>query len=69
MFPRRAVGSVVGIGGMAGSIGGMLIALVVGEILQRTGSYVPIFIIAGSAYLVALGTIHLLAPRLKEARV
>ena len=69
MFPRRDVGSVVGIGGMAGSIGGMLIALVVGEILQRTGSYVPIFIIAGSAYLVALGTIHLLAPRLKEAWV
>ena len=33
MFPRRAVGSVVGIGGMAGAIGGMLIALVVGEIL------------------------------------
>jgi ACS family hexuronate transporter-like MFS transporter len=65
-FPRRAVGSVVGIGGMAGSIGGMLIALVVGEILQRTGSYVPIFIIAGSAYLVALLIVHLLAPNLDE---
>lgn len=68
-FPRRAVGSVVGIGGMAGSIGGMLIALVVGEILQRTGSYVPIFIIAGSAYLVALLIIHLLAPKLEPANV
>lgn len=68
-FPRRAVGSVVGIGGMAGSIGGMLIALVVGEILQRTGSYVPIFIIAGSAYLVALLIVHLLAPKLEPANV
>src|SRR6185436_696514 len=53
-FPRCAVGSVVGIGGMAGAIGGMFIALIVGEVLQRTGSYVPIFLIAGSAYLVAL---------------
>lgn len=69
MFPRRAVGSVVGIGGMAGSIGGMLIALVVGQILTLSGSYVPIFIIAASAYLVALGIIHLLAPRLEPADV
>jgi ACS family hexuronate transporter-like MFS transporter len=69
MFPRRAVGSVVGIGGMCGSIGGMIIAWVVGQILQRTGSYVPIFIIAASAYLVALAVIHLLAPRLEPAQL
>jgi MFS transporter, ACS family, hexuronate transporter len=69
MFPRRAVGSVVGIGGMAGSIGGMLIATTVGLILQYTGSYLPIFIIAGSAYLIALAVIHLLAPRLEPADV
>src|SRR5437764_6981976 len=69
MFPRRAVGSVVGIGGMAGSIGGMLIATAVGLILQYTGSYLPIFIIASSAYLVALLVIHLLAPRLEPASV
>ena len=68
-FPRQAVGSVVGIGGMAGAVGGMLIARLVGEILERTGSYVPIFIIAGSAYLVALLVIHLLAPRLEPARL
>ena len=55
MFPRRAIGSVVGIGGMAGAIGGMLIASTVGLILQYTGSYLPIFVIAGSAYLAALG--------------
>jgi MFS transporter, ACS family, hexuronate transporter len=65
MFPRKAVGSVVGIGGMAGAVGGMLISKVVGYILQSTGSYVPIFIIAGSAYLLALAVIHLLAPRLE----
>lgn len=64
-FPRRAVGSVVGIGGMSGAIGGMLIALVVGEILQRTGSYVPIFLMAGTAYLVALFCIQMLVPRIR----
>jgi ACS family hexuronate transporter-like MFS transporter len=64
MFPRRAVGSVVGFGGMAGAVGGMLIAIVVGEILQRTGSYVPIFFMAGTTYLLALGVIQLLAPSL-----
>jgi ACS family hexuronate transporter-like MFS transporter len=69
MFPRKAVGSVVGIGGMAGAIGGMLISKVVGYILQWTGSYVPIFIIAGSAYLIALLIIHLLAPKLEPAEV
>ena len=51
MFPKRAVGSVVGIGGMAGAVGGMLISLVVGQVLQTTGSYVPIFLVAGLAYL------------------
>jgi len=69
MFPRRAIGSVVGIGGMAGAIGGMIIAKVVGYILEWTGSYVPIFIIAASAYLVALLVIHLLAPKLEEAKL
>ena len=69
MFPRRAVGSVVGIGGMAGAVGGMVISLVVGEILQRTGSYVPVFLIAGFAYLTALLVIHLLAPKLEGPKL
>jgi ACS family hexuronate transporter-like MFS transporter len=69
MFPRRAVGSVVGIGGMAGAVGGMLISYVVGSILQLSGSYVPIFIIAGSAYLVAWVVIQLLVPKLEPAPV
>ena len=69
MFPKQAVGSVVGIGGMMGAIGGMIISPLVGYILQSTGSYVPIFIIAASAYLVALLIIHLLAPRLEPAAI
>jgi MFS transporter, ACS family, hexuronate transporter len=67
MFPRRAVGSVVGIGGMAGAIGGMIIAKVVGYVLEWTGSYVIIFIIAGSMYLLALLVIHLMVPTLEPA--
>jgi ACS family hexuronate transporter-like MFS transporter len=68
VFPRRAVGSVVGLGGMAGSIGGMLIALAVGEILQKTGSYVLIFLAAASFYLFALGIIQSLAPKLEPVK-
>jgi ACS family hexuronate transporter-like MFS transporter len=63
-FPRNAVASVVGIGGMAGAIGGMCIAKTVGYVLDRTGSYWVPFLIAGSAYLVALAVIHWLMPRL-----
>ncbi len=63
MFPKRAVGSVVGIGGMGGAVGGMFIALAVGQILTATGgSYVVIFAMAGTAYLIAFGVIHLLVP-------
>lgn len=70
MFPRRAVGSVVGIGGMAGAVGGMFIAMLVGAVLQATKSnYMPIFILAGSAYLVALLVIQILVPKLKPAEV
>jgi ACS family hexuronate transporter-like MFS transporter len=69
MFPRQAVGSVVGIGGMAGAVGGMMMSLLVGAILQQTGSYLPIFVMAGSLYLLALLVIHALAPRLLPARV
>lgn len=69
MFPRAAVGSVVGFGGMAGAVGGMLIAEVTGRVLQFTGSYKPIFLIAGSAYLAALLLIHLLVPTVDEAKI
>ncbi len=67
MFPRRAVGTVVGIGGFAGGIGGIVIAEFAGRVLQRDPSfYLPMFIVAGLIYLVALGVIHLLAPRLER---
>jgi ACS family hexuronate transporter-like MFS transporter len=68
-FPRQAVGSVVGLGGTAGAIGGMLIAKLTGYILQATGSYVPVFLIAASAYLIALATIHVLAPTLRPVKL
>jgi ACS family hexuronate transporter-like MFS transporter len=67
MFPGKTVASVVGIGGMAGAIGGMLIAKIVAYFLQWTGTYAVPFAIAGSAYLVALAVVHLLAPKLQPA--
>ena len=68
LFPTQAVASVVGIGGMAGAVGGMFIAKLVGFILQRSGSYRIPFLIAGSSYLLAVGVIHLLTPRLKPVQ-
>lgn len=68
MFPRQTVASVVGIGGFAGAVGGMAMSLFTGAQLQSTGSYGTIFLIAGSAYVVALLVVHLLAPRLEPAR-
>jgi ACS family hexuronate transporter-like MFS transporter len=69
MFPRGAVASVVGFGTLLGSISGMFMAEVVGYILQRTGSYVLLFLLAGSAYLVALCFVQALAPRLTRAEI
>ena len=65
MFPRQAVGSVVGMGGMAGALGGATLAVATGYILESTHqNYTIVFFIAGSAYLVALLVMHLLAPQL-----
>jgi len=69
MFPRQAVGSVVGLGGFAGAVGGMLIAKITGYILEASGSYVPIFFMAAFAYLSALVVIHLLVPRLEPVKM
>jgi len=63
-FPRFAVGSVVGIGGTVGAIGGMFFSLYIGKILDSLGTYAPIFAVAGTSYFVALLCIHLLSPRL-----
>ncbi|HST12168.1 MAG TPA: MFS transporter [Terriglobales bacterium] len=69
LFPAQAVASVVGIGGMAGAIGGMLVAKAIGYILQRSGSYQIPFLIAGFSYLLALAIIHLLTPHLEPAEI
>ena len=64
IFPRRAVGSVIGVGGMLGGIGGMIMAKSVGWVLQNIGGYELIFMAAAGAYLIALLLIHLLSPKL-----
>ena len=76
MFPKRAVSSVVGIGGMAGSIGGILFPILIGYILDSyktagnlVGGYNIIFMICGLAYLVAWGVMHLFTPKMEEVKL
>ncbi len=76
MFPKRAVASVVGIGGMAGSFGGILFPLYTGKLLDRfqasgnvTAGYTILFAICGSAYLLAFGISHVLAPRFEPITI
>jgi ACS family hexuronate transporter-like MFS transporter len=70
MFPRRAVASVVGIGGFAGAMGGVLFQRATGRILEATGNnYAIIFTICGLAYVTAWVVMHLLVPRLQPARL
>lgn len=69
LFPRGAVGSVVGIGGTVGAIGGMVMAKYAGYVLDGIGSYTPLFAVAGSAYFVALAAVHILSPRLARISV
>src|SRR3982751_3210206 len=63
LFPRWAVGSIVGLGGFAGAAGGVLMSLYAANVLQVIGSYTPIFIFASLAYLLALLVVHLIVPR------
>jgi len=67
MFPKSAVGSVTGIGGMAGAVGGALLMVYAGNIVQLTGSYASLFILAASVYLISLLILVLFAPGLKRA--
>lgn len=76
MFPKQAVSSVVGIGGMAGSIGGMLFPLLVGSMLDHYTElgninigYNILFLICGCAYLVAWVIMHFFAPRMEKVVV
>jgi ACS family hexuronate transporter-like MFS transporter len=66
MFPRRAIGSVIGFAGFAGGVGGILVAEFAGRVLQSDPRlYLPMFIVAGVAYLAALAVIQSLAPKLE----
>ena len=65
MFPKKDVGSVVGLGGAAGAVGGMIIAPVAGYTLQFTHSYVPLFIIAGVMHPLAMGLVQWLIPKVE----
>jgi ACS family hexuronate transporter-like MFS transporter len=67
-FPKSSVASVMGIGGAAGAVGGMIMARYVGHVLETVGSYVPVFIWAGTAYFIALAIVHLLLPNLEAAK-
>ncbi len=73
MFPKKAISSVIGIGGMAGSVGGILFPLLVGNILDyfkaagdKTAGYNLIFIFCGCAYLLAWIIMHFLNPKMKR---
>lgn len=68
LFPKRAVASVTGIGGMLGGLGGALLAAVAGKVIGVAG-YWPLFVFASCAYLVALALLHLLAPRLEPVKL
>jgi ACS family hexuronate transporter-like MFS transporter len=67
LFPRSVVASVTGIGGMFGAVGGILLALLAGRIITKFG-YLPMFIVASCAYLVALIIIHLVLPKLEPVK-
>jgi len=69
LFPQGAVGTVIGIGGTVGAIGGMFMAKFTGYILDATHSYALLFAIAASAYFAALLSIQLLSPKMEQVRL
>lgn len=69
MFPKAAIASVTGIGGMAGGVGGVLLQIGAGAIVQFTHSYVTLFVMACLAYPMALLIIHLISPKLAPAHM
>ena len=69
LFPKAAVASVVGIGGMIGAIGGALFDIFTGHVVKWTGSYIPVFAVCGSSYFVALIIVHLMTPKYTPAKL
>ena len=67
-FPKKDMGTVVGFIGMAGAVGGMLMASATGHLLEATGSYRILFVIAASMYGIALVIIHLLVPNIDAVK-
>ena len=67
-FPKKDMGTVVGFIGMAGAVGGMLMASATGHLLEATGSYRILFVIAASMYGIALIIIHLLVPNIDAVK-
>jgi ACS family hexuronate transporter-like MFS transporter len=68
LFPRWAAGSIVGLGGLSGALGGMLMSKYAANVLQTVGSYTPIFLFASVAYLFALLVVHLIVPTYAPAK-
>jgi ACS family hexuronate transporter-like MFS transporter len=71
MFPKKAISSVVGIGGMAGSLGGVLFPIFVGYILETyrqlgdsTAGYNIIFFVCGLMYMLAWAVMHFISPKM-----
>lgn len=76
MFPKKAVSSIVGIGGMAGSVGGILFPMLVGYLLDSyksagniSAGYNIIFIICGFAYMIAWLVMHFFAPKMEKVKI
>ncbi len=70
LFPKRAVGSAIGLGGFMGGIGGIIMAKSVGSVLEATGgNYTVIFAVCTTVYFIAVGAIHLLSPNLEPANL
>jgi len=76
MFPKKAVSSVVGIGSMAGAVGGFFFPKLIGYILESNKQaghivvgYNIIFFICGCAYLLAWVIMHLLSPKMKKVEL
>ncbi|WP_044174050.1 MFS transporter [Flectobacillus major] len=68
LFPSNAVASVVGFGSMAGALGGVLFSMIIGWVLNQTGSYAPLFAYAASAYFIAFGVLSWLVPKIEPIR-
>jgi ACS family hexuronate transporter-like MFS transporter len=69
VLPRGAVGTVIGIGGMLGGIGGMVMSKYAGYVLDKIGNYTPIFLVCSVAYLLALTVVHVLMPRMTRVQI